>query len=72
VGPNSAGTDPINFVSPGAIADADIVVDDDSVFQPMAGFGGTLSPYEMFPSSVSVEKNASADSSALTLKSLKV
>jgi len=54
VGPNSAGTDPINFVPPGAIADADIVINDDSVFQSMAGFGGTLSPCKMFPSSVSV------------------
>lgn len=42
MGPNSAGTDPINFVSPGVIADADIVVNDGSVFQSMAGFGGTL------------------------------
>jgi len=71
VGPNSAGTDPINFVSPGAIADADIVINDDSIFQSMAGFGGTLSPCKVFPLSVSVE-NVSADSSALTLKTLKV
>jgi len=48
VGPNSAGTDPINFVSPGVIADADIVVNDGSVFQSMAGFGGTLSACEFF------------------------
>ncbi|KZP16591.1 glycoside hydrolase family 30 protein [Athelia psychrophila] len=33
---------PINFVTPSAIGDADIVVDDSTVYQTMAGFGGTL------------------------------
>lgn len=46
VGPNSAGTDPINFVSPGGIGDADIVVSDGAIFQGIDGFGGTLSAYE--------------------------
>jgi hypothetical protein len=48
VGPNTAGTDPINFVSPGSIGDADIVVNDGSVFQPMYGFGGSLSGYSVY------------------------
>ncbi|KAF9448810.1 glycoside hydrolase family 30 protein [Macrolepiota fuliginosa MF-IS2] len=42
VGPNSAGTSPINFATPGAIGDADISVNDNSVFQTIAGFGGSL------------------------------
>ncbi|KAI0670921.1 glycoside hydrolase [Trametes maxima] len=33
---------PVNFVSPGAAGKADIVVDDSSVFQTIAGFGATL------------------------------
>ncbi|TBU31803.1 glycoside hydrolase [Dichomitus squalens] len=33
---------PIDFVSPGATGDADIVVDDTNVLQSMAGFGATL------------------------------
>ncbi|KAF7970961.1 hypothetical protein HWV62_22552 [Athelia sp. TMB] len=32
----------IDFVTPGAIGDADIVVDDSTVYQTMAGFGATL------------------------------
>jgi hypothetical protein len=35
--------DPINFVSPGAIGSADIVVDDSSVYQTILGFGASLS-----------------------------
>ena len=34
---------PINFVSPGAIGQADIVVRDTSVFQTVYGFGASLS-----------------------------
>ncbi|KIJ13748.1 glycoside hydrolase family 30 protein [Paxillus involutus ATCC 200175] len=34
--------DPINFVSPGAIGSADIVVDDSSVYQTILGFGASL------------------------------
>ncbi|KIJ64292.1 glycoside hydrolase family 30 protein [Hydnomerulius pinastri MD-312] len=34
--------DPINFVTPGAIGSADIVVDDSSVYQTIYGFGATL------------------------------
>ncbi|GAW00393.1 glycoside hydrolase family 30 protein [Lentinula edodes] len=37
-----APSTPINFVSPGAIGSADIVVDDSSVFQTVYGFGGSL------------------------------
>ncbi|KAF9047180.1 glucan endo-1,6-beta-glucosidase [Hymenopellis radicata] len=33
---------PINFVSPSVIGSADIVVDDSSTFQTVAGFGGSL------------------------------
>lgn len=40
-----APSTPINFVSPGAIGSADIVVDDSSVFQTVYGFGGSLSDY---------------------------
>ncbi|PIL22419.1 hypothetical protein GSI_15107 [Ganoderma sinense ZZ0214-1] len=36
------GSSPINFVTKGAIGDADIVVNDGSVLQSMAGFGATL------------------------------
>ncbi|KAJ4481148.1 glucan endo-1,6-beta-glucosidase [Lentinula aciculospora] len=38
-----APSTPINFVTPGAIGSADIVVDDTSVFQNVYGFGGSLS-----------------------------
>ena len=34
---------PINFVSPGAIGQADIVVRDTSVYQTVYGFGASLS-----------------------------
>ncbi|EJT98624.1 glycoside hydrolase [Dacryopinax primogenitus] len=33
---------PINFVTPGAIGAADIVVDDSTLYQPIDGFGGAL------------------------------
>ncbi|KAH9947622.1 glycoside hydrolase superfamily [Amylocystis lapponica] len=36
------GNSPINFVSPGAIGDADIVINDGTVLQQMIGFGSTL------------------------------
>jgi len=35
--------DPINFVNPGPIGSADIVVDDSSVYQTVYGFGASLS-----------------------------
>lgn len=35
----------INFVTKGAIGDADIVVNDGAVYQQMDGFGATLSTY---------------------------
>ncbi|KAE9400866.1 glucan endo-1,6-beta-glucosidase [Gymnopus androsaceus JB14] len=35
-------TTPINFVSPGAIGSADIVVDDSIIYQNIYGFGGSL------------------------------
>ncbi|KIK92142.1 glycoside hydrolase family 30 protein [Paxillus rubicundulus Ve08.2h10] len=34
--------DPINFVSPGAIGSADIVIDDSSLYQTILGFGASL------------------------------
>ncbi|KAG1740173.1 glycoside hydrolase family 30 protein [Suillus paluster] len=34
--------DPINFVTPGAIGSADIVIDDSSVYQTVYGFGASL------------------------------
>ncbi|KAH7922519.1 glycoside hydrolase family 30 protein [Leucogyrophana mollusca] len=34
--------DPIDFVTPGAIGSADIVIDDSSVYQTVYGFGATL------------------------------
>ncbi|KAF8797529.1 glycoside hydrolase family 30 protein [Phlegmacium glaucopus] len=37
-----APSSPINFVTPGPIGSANIVVDDTSVFQPIVGFGGSL------------------------------
>ena len=36
-------TTPMNFVTPGKIGSANIVVDDSTVYQTMAGFGATLS-----------------------------
>lgn len=33
----------IDFVTPGTAANADIIVDDTSVYQSVYGFGGTLS-----------------------------
>lgn len=35
--------DPINFVTPGTIGSADIVIDDSSVYQTVYGFGASLS-----------------------------
>ncbi|KAG1821411.1 glycoside hydrolase family 30 protein [Suillus variegatus] len=35
-------TDPINFVTPGAIGNADIVIHDSSVYQTVYGFGASL------------------------------
>lgn len=32
----------VNFVTPGAIGDADIVITDSTVYQQMVGFGGSL------------------------------
>ncbi|KAF9558907.1 glycoside hydrolase family 30 protein [Agrocybe pediades] len=37
-----APSTPINFVTPGPIASADIVINDANVFQPILGFGGSL------------------------------
>jgi len=36
---------PINFVSPGSTGTSDIVVDDSTVYQQMAGHGAALSQY---------------------------
>ncbi len=38
-----APSSPINFVTPGAIGSADIVVNDGTLYQSIAGFGGSLS-----------------------------
>jgi len=44
-----APSSPFNFGSPGAIGQADIVVNDNQVLQQIDGFGGTLSQsYEQF------------------------
>jgi hypothetical protein len=40
--PTTSGL-PINFGNPGAIGQADIVIEDTQVFQTMDGFGATLS-----------------------------
>ena len=37
------GSNPINFVTPGAIGQADIVVNDAEVYQTIVGHGATLS-----------------------------
>ncbi|KAF8180143.1 glucan endo-1,6-beta-glucosidase [Pholiota molesta] len=37
-----APSSPINFVTPGAIGSADIVINDGTVYQQIAGFGGSL------------------------------
>ncbi|KAF9235914.1 glycoside hydrolase family 30 protein [Melanogaster broomeanus] len=42
--------DPLNFVSPGAIGSADIVIDDSSVYQTIYGFGASLDGF--LPASV--------------------
>ncbi|THH30033.1 hypothetical protein EUX98_g4142 [Antrodiella citrinella] len=39
---DNLGPNPINFVTPGAAASADIVVNDGQVNQPVYGFGGSL------------------------------
>lgn len=44
---DNLGPNPINFASPGAIGSADIVVNDGTQYQPMYGFGGSLSTYEL-------------------------
>ena len=36
---------PINFVSPGPIGSADIVINDVAVYQTIYGFGGSLSKF---------------------------
>lgn len=38
-----APSSPINFVTPGPIGSADIVINDGTTFQSIAGFGGSLS-----------------------------
>lgn len=74
------GSSPINFVTPGAIGTADIVVNDAQVYQTMFGHGGSLS---MFFSRVSCFLRCMsggltyvcglvADSSALLLNNMKV
>ncbi|KII83681.1 glycoside hydrolase family 30 protein [Plicaturopsis crispa FD-325 SS-3] len=40
--PSSAGSLPINFTSSGTTGDADITVDDTTVYQTIYGFGGSL------------------------------
>jgi hypothetical protein len=42
---SSSPSVPVNFVTPGAIGQADIIVDDSQVYQQMYGFGGSLSEY---------------------------
>ena len=40
---NISPSTPINFVTPGPAASADIVINDGQQFQPVYGFGGSLS-----------------------------
>lgn len=43
---DNLGSNPINFVNPGAIGDADIVVNDAQTFQSIWGHGAALSALE--------------------------
>lgn len=71
------GSSPINFVTPGAIGTADIVVNDAQVYQTMFGHGGSLST-SSFGSrtcviylTVRLTVRRVADSSALLLNNMK-
>ena len=64
-------TNPVNFTTPGGLKSADIVIHDTQVFQPIYGFGGSLSAY--FAHACMLDAHgATADSAALTLNNLKV
>lgn len=63
--------DPINFVTPGTIGSADIVIDDSSVYQTVYGFGASLSKLGGCFSGPSVNDVVLADSSAELLNNLK-
>ena len=71
-----APSSPINFMTPGPIGSADIVINDGTKFQSIAGFGATLSISRSRPPSTSIHLIFSsiqlADTSALTLNNLKV
>lgn len=64
-------TDPINFVTPGAIGNADIVIHDSSVYQTVYGFGASLSKLCGRFSGPSFNDDFSADSSAELFNNLK-
>ncbi|KAF7970040.1 hypothetical protein HWV62_25350 [Athelia sp. TMB] len=65
-------TTPINFVTPGKIGSADIVVDDSTVYQTMAGFGATLSKHpKILPCVYKADSSVIADGSASLLSGLK-
>jgi hypothetical protein len=64
--------EPINFVTPGAIGSADIVIDDSSVYQTVYGFGASLSKLYLRFSGSSVDGIIPADSSVELLNNLKV
>ena len=62
---------PVDFTSPGGAKSADIVVHDTQIYQPIYGFGGSLSTcfsHESMPNT----HGLTADSAALTLNNLKV
>jgi O-glycosyl hydrolase len=68
---------PINFVTPGPIGSADIIVNDAVKFQTIAGFGGSLSKSvnrcAVVVTSIALSNpHFLADSSALVLNNLKV
>jgi hypothetical protein len=64
--------EPINFVTPGVIGSADIVIDDSSVYQTVYGFGASLSKLCRRFSGPSVDDIVPADSSVELLNNLKV
>jgi hypothetical protein len=43
-----APSTPYNFGTPGAIGQADIIVDDSTIYQQIDGFGGSLSGFDIY------------------------
>ena len=68
-------SDPVNFVTPGNAAAADIIVNDGSVLQSMVGYGATLSASPSCFDTANFQAmnvTSAADSSAQLLNNLKV